>query len=1129
MQGLVPVGSGTQSNPATAALVAASQAQYTDPRSNLWQTSLDWEGLGTATESQAPLAGATVISLNYRDVNGLPWLSADPLGHRYRSFFNGKGNPTEVVQPDDSTWQYNYNAFSEVTQSTDPLGHLATYTYNSQADLTKSQDALNDVTTYTYTPQGFLATEEDARGDTTSYAYDSLNRLTTVTNALGGVTTYAYDSAGRQTRVTNALGNATAYTYDAMNRVLTVTDALGHVTTNTYDPTGNLSATIDPLGHATSYAYDGLNRLTQTTDALGKISTVVYDLAGNVSVRVDPDGHRTSYAYDSMNRLTQTTDALNSIATTAYDLASNVIASTDYRGNTTSYGYDSLNRLVSVTDPLNHTVTTVYNADGDAIQTIDALLNVTTMGYDRLNRLITTQDPSGGITSTVYDAVGNVSATVDPLGHAVTYTYDQLNRQIQTQDARNGLTTTGYDAVGNVISIVDPIGQHTTMAYDALNRLTTMTDASNRSVTYAYDAASREVSTTDRDGRVINFSYDNDNRETGETWIVSGSTVNLLTFTYDAAGNEKTAANYAGTYTMGYDALNRMTSEQEPFGMTLTYTLDAVGNLQVLKDSLGGITSSAYDAANLLTSRTMGGTGQTPVRVDIGYTPRDQISSITRSSNTQGTQHVGSTAYTYDPDMRLTNITHEDANSNVLENFTYTYDLADRLTSQTINGTTTSYSYDVTNELTNDGANAYTYDLNGNRTMTGYQTGADNRLTNDGTWTYSYDGEGNLTKKSKGASAETWTYGYDNENHMVWAKDSATDGGTVLSLATYVYDVFGNRLEEDVWTPSSGTTVSRFAYMTLPSPLRGEGQGEGSSAGKGAQGGAGQGAEEIWADLNGSNGLETRYLHGDVVDQLFARVSAAGAVAWYLTDWDGSVTNLTDASGNLQDTITYDGYGNVTSESNPSVGDRFKYTGRELDSETGLQDNRARYYSATVGRWTSQDPLGFKAEDSNLYRYVQNAPTDATDPSGTQQTLTPYDPAYRLGSRTRKYYPPWPIPPRPPGFYPNMLGHVGPTCMPPNWGDLPVPKGSTPSGAGGAGMGMGSSPRGYPGPFSPETIGGPTIVPPRSYGVGGQPQPKPFPGLLIPFPKLAPGISGEVGSPLAPPGQGGRGKRNLSP
>lgn len=58
------------------------------------------------------------------------------------------------------------------------------------------------------------------------------------------------------------------------------------------------------------------------------------------------------------------------------------------------------------------------------------------------------------------------------------------------------------------------------------------------------------------------------------------------------------------------------------------------------------------------------------------------------------------------------------------------------------------------------------------------------------------------------------------------------------------------------------------------------------------------------------------------------------------------------------------------------------YTGREFDSETGLQYNRGRYYDATTGRWISQDPLGFSAGDSNLYRYVANSPTNGTDPSG---------------------------------------------------------------------------------------------------------------------------------------------------
>jgi hypothetical protein len=100
----------------------------------------------------------------------------------------------------------------------------------------------------------------------------------------------------------------------------------------------------------------------------------------------------------------------------------------------------------------------------------------------------------------------------------------------------------------------------------------------------------------------------------------------------------------------------------------------------------------------------------------------------------------------------------------------------------------------------------------------------------------------------------------------------------------------------------------------------------------------------MMADLNGSNVLQTRYLHGDQIDQLIARVVTSGstpAPSWYLPDRLGSIRNITDANGNLIDTITYDGFGNVTNETNSAAGDRWKFTGRELDSETGLQFNRA--------------------------------------------------------------------------------------------------------------------------------------------------------------------------------------------
>jgi len=179
------------------------------------------------------------------------------------------------------------------------------------------------------------------------------------------------------------------------------------------------------------------------------------------------------------------------------------------------------------------------------------------------------------------------------------------------------------------------------------------------------------------------------------------------------------------------------------------------------------------------------------LRVDLTYTARNQIAGITRYSDLAGTQTVAYSAYTYDAAERLTNIKHQNASGGMLANYTYTYDQASRLTSQVVNGSTSSYGYDATNELTRDGTKNYSFDSAGSRTMSGYQTGTANELKNDGTWTYTYDNEGNVTSKVS-ASGETWTYGYDNLNRMTWA-DTAGDGVTTLTLATYIYDALGNR------------------------------------------------------------------------------------------------------------------------------------------------------------------------------------------------------------------------------------------------------------------------------------------------------------------------------------------------
>jgi RHS repeat-associated protein len=263
----------------------------------------------------------------------------------------------------------------------------------------------------------------------------------------------------------------------------------------------------------------------------------------------------------------------------------------------------------------------------------------------------------------------------------------------------------------------------------------------------------------------------------------------------------------------------------------------------------------------------------------------------------------------------------------------------------------------------------FTDDANGNRTNSGYATGTGNRLENDGTWTYTYDAEGNLTKRSKGAQDETWTFGYDHRNQLIWVEQRSTDGGTLLLRAEYDYDVFGNRIEKRIDSDgdSSVDVTQRYAYDGW-NPARGTPVGNENW--------------DVWADFDGSNTLETRYVRGDAVDELFARIDASDDTYWVLTDRLGSVRNVVDESGVIQGTVAYDGFGNITSESGASAVGRYKWTGREFDVETELQHNRGRNYAAPIARWTSEDPKGFEAGDTNLYRYVGNSPQMALDPSG---------------------------------------------------------------------------------------------------------------------------------------------------
>lgn len=608
-------------------------------------------------------------------------------------------------------------------------------------------------------------------------------------------------------------------------------------------------------------------------------------------------------------------------------------------------------------------------------------------------------------TSVVEDPNGDVTSETNPLGDATSFSYNSSGERTAVTDALGDVTSISYNSTGDVISVTDPDGNTTTYDYNAAGQLIRMTNPLGYSATYAYNAAGLLSSTTDPDGRRRDFFYNEAGQITAENWYDStGKLVDELQFGYNSLGELISASSDEGVYTFTYNAQGQLIRETEPFGLWLAFSYNTDGIETGLQDSFGGDTVSTYNAYGELVSRQLTAPGQTAIGVTLDYTTNGEVNTLTRSA---GGSTVGTTQYSYDNSGNVTGIAHLDASGNVLDGFLYAYDAANQVTSESdfgiaenpvgpivgvsspnvldaailasmnssnstsvtasgdstpggpsiFNGLTspTNYTYDAGGQLIGAGSQTYQYDANGNRINSGYVIGRDNQLLSDGTWNYSYDADGNTIAKTNIASGVSWTYAYDDANQMTSATEYAAGGKTILAQVTYTYDVFGNRLQQTTYTASTGTsTVQRYGYN----------------------------GQNVWVDLDGSNHLETRYLDGDAVDQILARVSANGLVAWYLTDHLGSVRDLMNNAGGIIDHRDYDAFGNIVSETNPAAGDRYGYTGREFEITTGLQYNRARYYDPENGRWTSEDPLGFNSGDINLYRYVGNAATITIDPSG---------------------------------------------------------------------------------------------------------------------------------------------------
>jgi len=902
---------------------------------------------------------------------------------------------------------YYYNAAGLLWETIDAAGNDIFLTYDAAGRVTR-RDVYGDGGSHVWEEFAYDTAGNQFRsassGGSVVRTFDAVGRVTgeTIYNADNSVftqsTTVWLENGTSVT--TDALGNKTYVTRNAEGRVLSEsivspTFETVFTVTHLYNDAGHLILTTDGVGNLTEYLRDGAGRATREvvktpSGVIASWREWFYNLENELVWAKTGNDSFTWYEYDAAGNVTKETvkNAAGQVVTwrdNVYYPGSGLLWKTyDANGNYTVYIYNGAGQVVSektwdvtlgtfISDKL-------YEYDGGLVSAVvNVGVNRTEWTYNGAGQKTSEKvfDANGQLDAAVYfayDSAGNLDTVTDGANRVTKYVYNgaglKESETVGFGTPKAATTYYDYDAAGRLLAVTDPEDNTTYFGYDAAGRETSMTDPFGYTVWKTYDDAGRLTSLTNRRNQQIVYGHDAAGRTTGETWLApDGVTViGGASFQFDWAGNMVGAANAIGAYTMTPNAAGWVTHVTAPFNVTLDFGYDNAGNRTSVTDSFGGMAISQYDALGNLHMRELTAPYHDTLKVTQLFNGAGQRTATQRHVNGFVTS---STVYVPDGTGRAEGITHFDAFNIPQVGYAYSYNSAGDMLSKTDHGVVKNYAYDEHGQLTNDNGTGYSYDLNGNRTNPGYVTGAGNRIAADGTWNYSYDADGNITKKVRISDGLTWEYSYDVKNHLTSAIRRTTDGGPIeLPSVSYLYDAFGNR-------------IAKYLYWTPPALLIFKYTLDGWNPAK-----AGAIGNENWDILFEQEGGVpfVRYLHGDVVDEIFAR-EEGGFEYWYWNDSQGSMREVVDASGLIKDAIEYDAFGNIVAETAPAYRGRYAWTGRELDEHTGLQHNRDRVYDAAIGRWMSQDPLGFAAGDANLYRYVGNRSNVATDPSGLEEFI----------------------------------------------------------------------------------------------------------------------------------------------
>ena len=283
----------------------------------------------------------------------------------------------------------------------------------------------------------------------------------------------------------------------------------------------------------------------------------------------------------------------------------------------------------------------------------------------------------------------------------------------------------------------------------------------------------------------------------------------------------------------------------------------------------------------------------------------------------------------------------------------------------------------------------YTYDSMGNI--------ATYAAPGKGTVTYTYDNQGQLLSA---VGDTTYTYTYDGAGNILTASD-----GTVTHSYTY-----GDASWKDLLTAFNGQTITYDAIGNPTSYYNGTRWNFTWANGRGlATASDGTNNLSLAYDAGGLrtsktvNGTTYRYYYAggklmrmswgaNILDFFYDEsglpyaMKYNGTVYYYITNLQGDVMHIVNASGTVVASYDYDPYGKVISAVGSLANiNPLRYRGYVYDQETGFYYLQSRYYDPAIGRFINADSYASTGQGiigHNMFAYCGNSPANFSDETG---------------------------------------------------------------------------------------------------------------------------------------------------